>query len=76
MRAPELTQTKDMDIGGALGLGKSRASATIWLEKNRFIPGEEVKIHIDMNNKVCKKPLKWFKTYIRRTITFYSGKVE
>ena len=76
MRDPKLTQVTEMGIGGALGLGKSKASATIWLEKSCFFPGEEVKIHIDMNNKVCKKPLKWFKTYIRRTITFYSGKVE
>ena len=76
MRAPNLTKTLQLEISGVLGIGSSKADAAIWLEKSRFAPGEEVRVHIDMNNKGCKKPLKWFKTYLKRVVTFYSGKAN
>lgn len=72
-RAPNLTMNMQHNVGGALGLGSSSTSATIWLEKSRFTQGEEIRVHIDINNSACKKPVKWVKTYLRRIVTFFEG---
>ena len=72
-RAPNLTMNMQHSVGGALGLGSSSTSATIWLEKSRFTQGEEIRVHIDINNSACKKPVKWVKTYLRRIVTFFEG---
>lgn len=65
-----------MTIGGLLGIGTSTASCTIWLEKARFAPGEKIKVHFDINNTGCKKPIKSFKTKLFRRITFFTGKAN
>lgn len=50
-----------MKIGGIAGLGSSEAKSLISLDKLRFTPGEKIKVHIDMDNSACKKPVKSFK---------------
>jgi hypothetical protein len=75
-RAPNLTHNLTMEVGGALGIGKSTSTATIWIEKARFAPGEKIRVHIDCNNSTCKKAVKSFKTKLLRKITFYTGKAN
>ncbi len=71
---PNLTKTLTMKVGGIGGLGASEASSVISLEKERFAPGEKIKIHFDVDNTKCKKAVKNFKVKLKRTIHCLSGR--
>ena len=58
----KLSQSLKMKVGGALGMGKTEARATVSLEKTKFAPGEKIRVIIDMDNSDCKKEVKSFKT--------------
>ena len=70
-----LTQVLKVKIGGVAGLGASEATAVISLEKHRFAPGENIKVHIDMDNVTCKKAVKSYKCKLQRTISCLAGKI-
>ena len=73
IKSAELHKTLSVDVGGVAGIGSSKASAKIWLEKGRFEPWEKLIVHIDMDNSQCKKPVKSFKCKLFRRITCYGG---
>ena len=61
-------------IGGIAGIGTTKAQADISVEKLEFQVGENIKVHIDMNNSACAKPVKSFKYKLRRNIKCFSRK--
>ena len=69
-----LQKTLVSKIGGLAGLGSSEAKSVISLEKSRFAPGEKIRVHIDMDNSNCKKPVKSYKIKLMRKISCLSGK--
>ena len=54
-------------------MGSSEATSVIRLEKTRYTPGEKAKVHIDMDNSKCKKPVKCYKIKCWRKITCFGG---
>ena len=74
MTDPNLTKTLVSKIGGLAGLGASEAKSVITLDKLRFVPGEKIKVHIDMDNSTCKKAVKSYKIKLQRKISCMSGK--
>ena len=71
---PNLTKTLTMKVGGIGGLGASESSSVISLEKERFAPGEMIRVHFDVDNTKCKKAVKNFKIKLKRTIHCLSGR--
>ena len=68
-----MTKQLEMQVGG-LGMFTSTSKAKIWLEKKRFHPGEHIKIHFDIDNTQCKKPVEKFKTKLVRRVYVFSGR--
>lgn len=68
------TKTLISKIGGIAGLGASEAKSIITLDKDSFLPGDKIQVHIDMDNTKCKKPVKSFKLKMKRVIECLSGK--
>ena len=64
-----------VSVGGMAGLGASEASAVISLDKNRFAPGEQIRVDIDMDNSTCKKAVKSYKCKLQRKISCLAGKL-
>ena len=63
-----------MKVGGVAGLGSSESKCVISLDKQRFTPGEKIRVHFELDNTDCKKPVKNFKIKLVRKIQCFSGK--
>jgi len=70
--APVITFVQDIkrEIGGLLGFGASSSKSEIKFEKNRFYPGEDIKITIKTDNSKCKFPIRNFKFKLYRQIVY------
>ena len=68
-----MTKELEMKVGG-MGMFTSMSKAKIWLEKERFHPGEHIRIHFDIDNTQCKKPVEKFKAKMVRKCFVYSGR--
>ena len=69
----KMTKELEMKVGG-MGMFTSTSKAKIWLEKERFHPGEHIRIHFDIDNTQCKKPVEKFKAKMVRKCFVYSGR--
>ena len=43
------------------------------MEKERYAPGEKIKVHFDVDNSKCRKAVKSFKIKLKRTIHIFNG---
>ena len=73
---PNLTKVLKVKVGGVAGLGASEATSVITLEKQRFAPGENIRVDIQMDNLSCKKAVKSYKCKLQRKISCLAGKVD
>ena len=69
-----LKQSLQMTIGGIAGIGSTQASAEISVEKLEHHVGDGIRVHIEMNNSECAKPVKSYKFKLRRNIKCYNRK--
>ena len=72
---PNLSKKSTMQVGGlkGVGLGTTECKAVISLEKERYAPGEKIKVHFDVDNSTCRKAVKNFKIKLKRIIHIFNG---
>ena len=70
----DLKQSLVMKVGGVAGIGASDAKADISIEHPIHHVGDGIKVHIELDNSACKKPVKSYKFKLRRVIKCFSRK--
>ena len=46
----ELTATMVSEVSGIMGLSKTKCETTIYFEKNKYAPGENIKFTLECDN--------------------------
>ena len=57
----EVTCSLPIKVGGLIGIGKKDVTATFRLPKQRYYPGEDIKINIEIDNRKSSKAVKSYK---------------
>ena len=60
----ELSANMVSEVSGMMGLGKTRCETTIYFEKNKYAPGDNIKFTLECDNSHCKYAVKSFKIKI------------
>ena len=58
----------NLEVGGFIGVGKTKSENKITLAKDMYFPGEEIVVNIDCDNSNCSKSVKNFKVKLRRNL--------
>ena len=56
-----------------LGIAADNMEATITLEKDKFEPGEEIRIKFEVDNSKCSNDVKSYKVKLYRDFTVFKG---
>ena len=72
-----IEKTLSLNVGGFIGVGKTKSVNKITLAKDLYFPGEDIVVNIDCDNSKCSKSVKNFKVKLRRNLLAlgYNGSV-
>ena len=63
-----IEKTLNLNVGGFIGVGKTKSVNKITLAKDLYCPGEDIVVNIDCDNSKCSKAVKNFKVKLRRNL--------